>query len=230
MFPFAGEGGYPHARTLSVSDGLISRYVVQGVPTPNGECNLMRRLLVSALAVVAVAAPLSLIGAPSANAVPPCREGYVLSGLVCVPDPNAPQAVPVVPVVPAPQQSPGVLGQVLGVVDRPTGRNLEPVAVVPAAPAPAPPPGSPNQSGGNAAGSPGVLGPVGVGPVIPQGTCSPMVNIIVLGSASTCPPGPVVIAQPAPAPAPPAVVVVPARQPPTAAQALIPQYSLPVTH
>jgi hypothetical protein len=193
----------------------------------------MRRLLLTSLAASAVAVPLTFPA--DADAAAPCAPGYTLSGVLCIPDPNAqaapapaPAPAPVV-VTPAPARSPLATLPVIGpIVDRPqdsgTRRNLEPVIVAPATPAP-PPPGP---SGGNAVGSPGLIGPVGVGPVLPQGQCAaPLVNVIILGSDRRCTP-PVVVAQPV-APAYPAPVVI-NNTPPTAGAAMVPQYNLPVTH
>jgi hypothetical protein len=210
----------------------------------------MNRLVSSALAIALSAG--CLLASSPANADPLCREGYYLpsSGLLCVPDPNyvAPYAAPVAPAPAAPRRS---------LLDRVLGRNRPAPAAPappPAAPAPvaAPPPAQPTPApsgaaGGNAAsgGGGGVLGPVG--PVVSPGTgsgpdsgangiglipggshCSPGAVIVILGSNQTCPP-PGVYTVPA---QPGTVVVTPATpgQPPTAAQALIPDYHLPVTH
>jgi hypothetical protein len=217
----------------------------------------VNRLVSSSLALATVAGCL-LITTP-ANADPLCREGYYLpsSGVLCVPDPNAPggvsqavapQAAPIAP-APAPAHR--------SVLDRLLGRNRPPapaapapppaqpapvVVIPPAQPAPAPPP--PGDAGGNSAsgGDAGLVGPLG--PVVSPGTgsgpdsgangiglvpggskCSPGAVIVILGSNQTCPPAAVYTV-----PAAPGQTVVVTNQPPTAAQALIPQYSLPVTH
>jgi hypothetical protein len=185
----------------------------------------MNRVVGSALAIALSAG--CLLASPPANADPLCREGYYLpsSGLLCVPDPNyvAPQAAPT-PAAPAPRRS---------LLDRVLGRNRPAPAAPPAPPAqpapavvippaqPAPPPPPDNSAGGNSGGDNGLLGQVGVLPG--GGTCSPGAVIVILGSNQTCPPPGVYTIPVRP------VVVTPG-QPPTVAQALIPDYHLPVTH
>jgi hypothetical protein len=186
----------------------------------------MNRVVGSALAIALSAG--CLLASPPANADPLCREGYYLpsSGLLCVPDPNyvAPQAAPAQP---APRRS--LLDRVLGrnrpapAAPAPAAPPAAPAPVVaqpPVSPAPAPPPD--NSAGGNSGGDNGLLGQVGVLPG--GGTCSPGAVIVILGSNQTCPPPGVYTV-----PTQPGTVVI-TRQPPTAAQALIPDYHLPVTH
>jgi hypothetical protein len=183
----------------------------------------VNRFVSSGLAVAAVAG--CLFSAGPANADPLCREGYYLpsSGVLCVPDPQyvAPQAAPVAPAPPTPRRS--LLDRLLG-RNRPPAPPAQPapaVVVPPAQPEPPPPPG--NSAGGNSGGDNGLLGQVGVLPG--GGTCSPGAVIVILGSNQTCPP-PGVYTIPA-APGQPVII---ARRPPTAGEALVPQYSLPVTH
>lgn len=195
----------------SVSDQRISRYATREILTSEGAT--MRGLLSIIMAASAVATPVVITGPASAAA--PCAPGYVQSGLICIPGDTA--AVPAAP-APAP-----ILGIVQRPIDNGVSQNLVPLIPVqpaqPATPAPAPP----NQSGGNATGSPGLIGPVGVGPVLPQGTCSPMVGIVILGTSQTCRPPTAVVVSPQPAPS--TVIVQPAPAP-----RIVQQYSLPVTH